>query len=313
MGMLHMLAIAAVAAAHAGQPGQSGAAPGARPQPESAQPATPPAAPASLPARDDSAAEKLGWFLAVQAWTFRDRTAFETIDAAKKLGIKYIEFYPGQSLSPEDPTQKVGPDLSQEFRDQLKKKLADSGVRAMAFGVVNPTKDEAESKKFFEFAKDMGIETITCEPEPDAWDTVENLCYMYSVNAAVHNHPKPSRYWSPDTAADVVKNRAMRIGVCADTGHWARSGLKPVDALKKLRGRVISLHFKDIADGVDRPWGQGDQDAQGMLQELHTQGFRGVISLEYESGQGAELEANAAKCVAFFDKVAAEIVAGGSR
>jgi sugar phosphate isomerase/epimerase len=307
MGLIQALAVAGFAAAAAiGQP-EKAVAPG--PAPAAHPPAAQPAAAPAAPVRDDSAAEKLGWFLAVQAWTFRDRTAFEAIDATKKLGVKYIELYPGQPLSPEKPTEKVGPEMSKELRDELKKKLAESGVKVMAFGVVNPTKEEAEVKKLFEFAKDLGIETITCEPAADAWDTVENMCYLHSVNAAVHNHPKPSKYWNPDDVAKVVKERAMRVGVCADTGHWARSGIKPVDALKKLRGRILSLHFKDIAGGEDKPWGEGDQDARGMLEELHRQGFRGVISLEYESGKGAELEANAAKCVAFFDKVAAEIAA----
>jgi hypothetical protein len=53
------------------------------------------------PARDDAAAEKLGWRLGVQAWTFRDRTAFEAIDTAAALGLRYIELYPGQQLSSE--------------------------------------------------------------------------------------------------------------------------------------------------------------------------------------------------------------------
>ena len=39
-------------------------------------------APQAKTARDDAAAERLGLRLSVQAWTFRDRTAFEAIDTA---------------------------------------------------------------------------------------------------------------------------------------------------------------------------------------------------------------------------------------
>jgi sugar phosphate isomerase/epimerase len=139
------------------------------------------------------------------------------------------------------------------------------------------------------------------------------MCYRYNINAAVHDHPKPSRYWSPDIVIEAIRNRGMRVGACADTGHWSRSGLKPVECLHKLAGRIITLHFKDIAGGEDKPWGTGDGDARGMLEELHNQGFRGVFSLEYETGQGAELEANAARCIAFFDKVAAELAAADEK
>ena len=63
-------------------------------------------------ARDDRAAEQLGWRLAVQAWTFRDRTAFEAIDTARALGLKYIELYPGQKLAPDRGDAKVAVDMS---------------------------------------------------------------------------------------------------------------------------------------------------------------------------------------------------------
>jgi sugar phosphate isomerase/epimerase len=318
MATLHTLIVPLILAVTGVQPPQAG-------QPVSTTPSTPPTGPAAptgsaAPAstRDDSAAEKLGWRLAVQAWTFRDRTAFEAIDAARALGIKYIEFYPGQKLSPDRPDDKVGHDMSKEAQEALKAKLAAAGVKLVNYGVVNPTKDKDATKKIFQFAKDMGIETVTCEPEADAWDAVEEDCYLFQVNAACHDHPKPSRYWDPKTVQKAIERRGQRVGVCADVGHWKRSGLVPVECLQRLRGRILCLHFKDIKapegkeikDGVDQPWGTGDCDAKGILEELHRQGFRGVISLEYESGSGAELEANAKKCVEFFDKTAAAILKG---
>ena len=41
------------------------------------------------------------WKLAVQAYTFNRFTFFEAIEKAKAAGVKYIEAYPGQRLSPE--------------------------------------------------------------------------------------------------------------------------------------------------------------------------------------------------------------------
>ncbi len=256
------------------------------------------------PARDDAAAEKLGWRLGVQAWTFRDRTAFEAIDTASKLGLKYIELYPGQALSPEQKDLKVGADMTDEQRVALLKKLATARVKAVSFGVVEFGKDEKEARKVFEFARQMGLENISCEPAPDACELVDKLCNEFGINAAIHNHPKPSRYWNPDTVLEAVKGRSKRIGSCSDTGHWPRSGLVPVECLKKLEGRIIELHFKDIADDKDKPWGTGKGDAQGMLAELKRQGFHGLFSLEYEDGEGTLLEENARRCIAFFDETA---------
>jgi sugar phosphate isomerase/epimerase len=258
-------------------------------------------------ARDDSAAEKLGWRLGVQAWTFRDRTAYEAIDTAAKLGLKYIELYPGQSLRPDKRDAKVGPDMTDDQRDGLRNYLKKSGVKAVSFGVVDFKKDEAEARKVFEFARKMELENLSCEPDPDAYELVDKLCNEYRINAAIHNHSKPSRYWNPDTVLMALKGRSQRFGACADTGHWPRSGLVPVECLKKYDGHIIELHFKDIDGGVDKPWGMGKGDARGMLRELKRQGFKGLIDVEYEDGEGAVLEGNVARCITFFDDTARDL------
>lgn len=261
--------------------------------------------PASTPAvRDDSAAEKLGWRLGTQAWTFRDRTTFEAIETAEKLGLKYMELFGGQPMSREKPVE-VGPSMTEADRKLLIEKLKKHHVTPVSFGVVHPTKDEAATRKIFEFAKALNLENISCEPDEDAFDLVEKLCNEYGINAAVHNHPKDSHYWNPDTVLRVIKDRGKRVGACADTGHWPRSGLVPVECLKKYEGRIIEIHFKDITDGKDQPWGTGKGDAEAMLRELKRQGFRGLINVEYELGEGAELEANVRKCIQFFDRTAA--------
>ncbi len=49
----------------------------------------------------------------------------------------------------------------------------------------------------------MGIETIVSEPPEGAFDVIEKLCEEYKINVAIHNHPKPSRYWDSDTVLKV--------------------------------------------------------------------------------------------------------------
>jgi sugar phosphate isomerase/epimerase len=263
-------------------------------------------------ASEESAAEKLGWRLGVQAWTFRDRTAFEAIETTKRLGVRCMELFPGQELSPDKRASKVGPEMSAADLAALKAKLAEQGVKAVSFGVVGFSKDEAAARRTFEFARALGLENLSAEPDPDALDLVEKLAREFSIRIAFHNHPEPSRYWNPDVVLAAVKGRDSRLGSCADTGHWTRSGLKPVDCLKKLEGRVIELHFKDLGEfgkkeAIDVPWGSGASDARGILAELKRQGFQGLVNVEYEDGSGAPLEANVAKCVAFFERTAAEL------
>jgi len=270
------------------------------------------APPASV--RDDAAAETLGFQLGVQAWTFRDRTAFEAIATAHRLGLRYIELYPGQVLAPDRPDVKVGPEMGAAHVAELKQQLAAQQVRAMSFGVVNFGNDEAAARKVFEFARTLGLANISAEPEPEALDLVSRLADEYGIRVAFHNHPQgSSRYWNPEAVLAAIQGRSPRLGDCADTGHWTRSGLHPVDCLKRMAGHVIEVHFKDLNefgehDATDVPWGTGQSGARGILAELQRQGFHGLICAEYETGTGAELESNVAKCIAFFDATARELV-----
>ncbi len=263
--------------------------------------------------RDDSAAVKLGFELGTQAWTFRDRSTYETLEIAKSLGLKFIELYPGQQLSKTAKDAKTGPDLTSAQRNDLLGAMKEAGITPRAFGVIGPANDEKDVRRHFEFAKDMKIGVITCEPTPDAWDLVEKLAKEYSIKAACHNHPKDSRYWNPDTVVSSVKSRAALLGACADVGHWTRSGLDAVESLKKYEGRLISLHLKDIKDvkgeKIDQPWGTGNTGIAAVLKEIRRQKFAGYMSVEYEYGAGKELEENVRKSIAFLDGACAAIVA----
>ncbi len=234
-----------------------------------------------------SKADKCGWRLGMQTYSFRAYTLYEAIDKSASLGLKYIESYPGQKLSPDKPDVRFGHRMPVELRQGVKDKLAHAGIKNICYGVTGFRNDERQCRQVFDFAKDMGIEIITAEPNGLAFDIIEKLCKEYDIKVAIHNHPKPSRYWSPDKVLAHIKGRDKRIGVCADTGHWMRSGLDPVECLKKLEGRIISLHFKDL-NGSNDPkahdvvWGTGTGNVKAQLRELKRQGGNYVFSIEYE-------------------------------
>jgi sugar phosphate isomerase/epimerase len=255
--------------------------------------------------RNDSAAEKLGWRLGCQAWTFNKFTFFDAVDKTAGLGLKYIEAFPGQTVSKETGA-KFNEGLSSDERETIKKKLADSNVKLVNYGVTG-----IDGRKTFDFAKEMGIETIVAEPNEGDFPKLDKLCGEYQINIAIHDHPKPSHYWNPDTVLKVTKGLSKRIGACCDTGHWPRSGLNAVECLKKLEGRIISFHFKDVNEkghsAHDVPWGTGINDVKGMLTEVYRQGVRAVFSIEYEYHWENSLP-ELALCVAYFDNVAAELV-----
>jgi len=247
-------------------------------------------------------AEQLGWKLGCQAWTFNRFTLFEAIDRTAQLGLHYIEAFPhGQKLSA-DNAEIFGPKMSADGRKAVKEYLASKNVKLVNMGV-GPYDREA-----FEFAKEMGMETLVSEPKFDAFDGIDKLCEEFKINVALHDHPKPSPYWDPEIVLKACKDHSKRIGACCDTGHWMRSGLKPVECLQKLEGRIISFHLKDLNEysrnGYDVPWGTGTGDVKGVLTEVKRQGIKPVFSMEYEHEFTMR---ELAECVAYFDKVAAEL------
>ena len=230
--------------------------------------------------------EKLGWEMGVQTYSLRNGSFFEAVDKIKSIGLKYVEAYPGQ---------KVGGDIAGNMDYKMnatdRKKILDylhqRGMKLISYGVVVPEND-ADWRKLFVFAKEMGLVNIVSEPHPDQMDIVSKLCDEYKINVAIHDHPKPSHYWTPDSLLVVLKGRSHRIGACADIGHWAFSGLNVMDCLKKLDGRIIELHFKDVSNMEPEPnektevLGKGIIDIKAVIKELYRQHFKGLVAMEYE-------------------------------
>ena len=227
---------------------------------------------------------KLGWKLGSQAYTFKEYTFAQAIAKIDSCSLRFVEAYPGQTIGGGIPG-RMGPDMDASSRKAVLELLKAKNVQLMAFGVTGAD-SEADWVKLFEFAKAMGIPTITSEPNEKFFPFISSLCDKYQINLAIHNHPNPSHYWSPDIILKAVAGQSKRIGACADIGHWVRSGLDPVACLKTLEGRIFHLHMKDLhekgRDGHDVHWGEGVSNIPGVIDELKRQNFKGGISAEYE-------------------------------
>lgn len=228
---------------------------------------------------------KLHWRLGSQAYTFRLFTFAQALDKIDSCDLRYVEAFPGQTIGAgiDGKMDYSMPDASKKVVKNLLKK---KNITLHAYGVVS-AKDAAEWEKIFAFAKSMGVAVINCEPKESDLDIVSQLCDKYDIKAAIHNHPNPSFYWNPDKVLELLKGKSAKMGACADVGHWARSGLNPIESLKKLEGRIFHVHFKDLNTFGDKSahdvhWGTGVIEMDKIIQELKRQKFTGMISAEYE-------------------------------
>jgi sugar phosphate isomerase/epimerase len=226
--------------------------------------------------------------IAMQCWTFRKFTFEETLGKVKALGVKFLEAYPGQPLSKDLPGAGFSQDMTDEQMNWVQKKLDEYGIRLVAYGVVSFENTEAATRKVFEFARKMGIQVINTEPAADDWSLLEKMVREYDVKVSIHNHPTPNKYADPKTVLEHVRGLDRRIGSGADTGHWMRSGVNPVDALLMLKGRVVHCHLKDLNEFGDKkahdvPFGSGKANIHDILAILTMQDYDGYLSIEHEN------------------------------
>lgn len=257
--------------------------------------------------------KKKRWRLANMAYTYRNFTLFETIDKTKEVGLKNLETFSWQKIGKDFKDMPFNQDAPADVLKKVTSKMEEAGVKFSGFYFHELGKDEAVTVKVFEFCKQMKIPTIICEPPPASFDMLDKLANEYKVNVAVHNHPGPtdkSPYWNPDEVLKQVKGHGSRIGMCVDTGHWVRSGLDPIECLKKCEGKIIQLHLKDIKEAKkespDVPWGTGIGNVEAQLKELDRQNFTGVFSMEYESNPENPTP-DVKKCIEFFRTTAKKL------
>lgn len=233
--------------------------------------------------------------LVCAAYTFRKETLFGAIEQAARCGVHSIETFTNLPLSPDDSTRIY--ELSATQLARLQAHLAKHNVAiASCMGAV--PKDETKARAFFATAQRLGARNIGTD-SVESIDTIEKIIGDYNLTVAFHNHPanpqKPEyRNSDPHFMSALLKGRHERIGVCADTGHYATSNVVPLEAIKLLEGLIKSVHLKDRAAvgkrTPDQVYGTGVLDLAGILQELRRQRFAGWLVIEYESNPESNLD-----------------------
>ena len=229
-----------------------------------------------------------GWFIGAQAYTFKQFSAFEAIAKTKEAGGNMIEFFPGQILKP-GSTDKVGHTMPETAMQELKAECKRQGVHAVNYGVI-AAKSPEDVRAIMSFAKKMGLYAV-CTESTELIAAWEAGAKEFDIKVAFHEHggsmDKPKyKVWNPLYILGVVESRDPRVGACADIGHWCTSNLKPVECLRILEDRVISVHLKDKAAYGKAPVvvaGTGVVDVAACLEELKKQKFDGHISIEHEN------------------------------
>lgn len=224
----------------------------------------------------------LGLKMGIQSYSLREFKAEPALEHTKALGLKYWESY-GAHL----PISNVPKQI-----EAHKELVAKYGVTVVAYGVLDFDANENAAREKFEFAKAMGIKSLSANPTPDkaTFDLLDKLCAEYDVAIAIHNHGPGHRYNKISDVEKVVKDRHPKIGACVDTGHYLRSDEDPVEAIQRFGKRVFGCHLKDNktteVDGRRQKQfkiaGEGDLNVVALLKALKALDYQYCLALEYE-------------------------------
>jgi L-ribulose-5-phosphate 3-epimerase len=226
------------------------------------------------------------WKFGVALWTFHDVNFPQALDKADSAGLTYIEPNTFNSAGPEFKDSIIG-QLSPAGIAKLKDMVAKKGLKVESIYIVGDS-TIGSWKKQFNIAKEFGVKFVTTEPPLNMWDQIDSLAGAYGIKVAIHDHWKGfSHYWNPDTTLMALKGHP-NFGVCADLGHWPKSGIVPLEAVKKLSGHILGVHLKDVGAYNDPTLkdvvvGTGVVKFPEIFAELKKQNFDGYIYIERDS------------------------------
>jgi sugar phosphate isomerase/epimerase len=230
---------------------------------------------ASYSEESDCAPFKIG----LQSYSLRGYTNGDHADLAKALavtedlGLHFWEASPAHIPQTDD----------QEKLKAIKDQVEAAGIHLSGYGVVHLGKNEAADRKLFEFARAMGLEYLSVDPDPDSFDRLDKLVEEYDIPIGIHNHGPGHRYALIDTIASAIRSHSPKIGCCIDTGHFLRSNEDPVRAAEVFGKRVYGVHLKDVKNAKTFTiLGQGDLCTADLLKALAANHYAYCLAIEYE-------------------------------
>jgi inosose dehydratase len=221
----------------------------------------------------------LGLKIGVATYTVRELPIEEAIKAIKRVGLKYVSI----------KNVKNHIDLSHtpEERKQRAQMFKDAGLIPLSVGNVGMKNDEADIRRAFEYARDIGVSTMVCAPHKDSVPILDKMVKEFDIKLAIHNHgPEDKQFPSPYDVMKAVEKYDKRIGLCIDVGHTARANVDPAESILKCRERLYDIHMKDISalgnKNTPIESGRGILNIKSILAALLKIKYQGLVGFEYE-------------------------------
>ncbi len=221
----------------------------------------------------------MGLKIGVATYTVRELPIEEAIKAIQRVGLKYVSI--------KNVKNHIDLSHTSEERKQRAQMFKDAGLIALSVGNVGMKNDEADIRRAFEYARDVGVSTMVCAPDKNSVPILDKMVKEFDIRLAIHNHgPEDKQFPSPYDVWQAVEKYDKRIGLCIDVGHTARANVDPAESIVKCRERLYDLHIKDISALGNRNTpiesGRGILNLKSILAALVKIKYQGLVGFEYE-------------------------------
>lgn len=218
-----------------------------------------------------------GFKVGVASYTLRKMPLDAAIKAIQRVGLQYVSI----------KDFHLPLDSTKEQRQAVAQKFKAAGITPLSCGNITMKNDEANVRQAFEYARDAGIPTIVCSPDPASMPILDRMVKEFDIKLAIHNHgPEDKKFPSPYDVWKAIEKYDQRIGFCIDVGHTARAKVDPAESIVRFRERLYDLHFKDInstePNGTTIEIGRGVLNLAPVLRALMKIKYSYLVSFEYE-------------------------------
>ena len=214
----------------------------------------------------------------VASYTLRKMPLDAAIKAIQRVGLRYVSI----------KDFHLPLDSTTEQRKAVAARFKEAGITPLSCGNVSMKNDTADVRRAFEYARDVGLPTIVCSPDPDSMKILDAMVREFDIRLAIHNHgPEDKRFPSPYDVWKAVQPYDKRIGLCIDVGHTARTAVDVVKSIAEAGDRLLDIHMKDLKSfkekGSQCEVGDGAMPVVEIFKQLKKMNYRGCVNLEYES------------------------------
>jgi sugar phosphate isomerase/epimerase len=220
----------------------------------------------------------------IQSYCFRNFKDNKTVARkVSRLGLKSIEL--------------CGVHVDLGDVEAVKKAAAiykKAGIAVTSIGVQTFTGQESE-RAWFESAKAAGAKHLSCHFQVDSFaqavPQVRRWAREFGIKVGIHSHGGYMFGGQPDVMSYLLELGGPEIGLCIDTAWVMQIGPhhgNPLEWVKKFKGRIYGVHFKDFVFEKNGQWrdvvvGTGTLDLPAFNRALLKNGFNGMAVIEYEA------------------------------